>query len=446
VAVLRLFVECRLAQLSQGSSPPRTVIALLQAFQTVRIILDVHVQRDAAWDAVPASLRQLIDAVPATFGALLDRHLQVLRDPSEGTCTCVTVGVRGRVRHSCCCSWVFVCTASTSGGEGGAGGGGSSGAGRGGGGGGRGRGAPFWAAGRGRGGGNPKLKWAQAAAVASAGKQASKATEVFTPEAEAALFPRVVATRKELSAVEAGFQDELLRVRRLLGRSTLAYRTLRTGELFNGLRHARSACVALIPPHCGAVRGAGVSSTVEYLLEFSRGDVPAIAAHTSDWCEVSTTKELVRYHTPAVQRLMQRLALARETLDLECQRAWKDWLAQLAADVLSPFQSVVRTLATLDALHALACVSALPGYVPARRCRPAAGVHHCVCCTVPWTRYVRPRVVPSSADAMPALHLVQARYRTRRAARCAGVCVALHARARVLDGGCNAGTPWWRLC
>ena len=61
----------------------------------------------------------------------------------------------------------------------------------------------------------------------------------------------------------------------------------------------------------------GVNSTLEYLLEFTKAEVGLLGAHAADWLVVSSTKELVRYHTPVVLQALQQLAFARETLTLQ---------------------------------------------------------------------------------------------------------------------------------
>jgi hypothetical protein len=49
----------------------------------------------------------------------------------------------------------------------------------------------------------------------------------------------------------------------------------------------------------------GINSTLEYLLEFPKGDAAALAPHAGAWMVVSSTKEFVRYHTPAVVEALQ---------------------------------------------------------------------------------------------------------------------------------------------
>jgi hypothetical protein len=59
---------------------------------------------------------------------------------------------------------------------------------------------------------------------------------------------------------------------------------------------------------------------------------------------------------------VQKLGVAKETLSVEYQSAWKQWLLQLSSDICAPCRVIVQALATLDCLQALASCAGLPGY------------------------------------------------------------------------------------
>jgi hypothetical protein len=70
-------------------------------------------------------------------------------------------------------------------------------------------------------------------------------------------------------------------------------------------------CHAPPPPCCGRpslqyrTLQTGINSNIEYLLEFGKSDAAFLAPHVGSWTVVSSTKEFVRYHTPAVVEGMQ---------------------------------------------------------------------------------------------------------------------------------------------
>jgi LAS superfamily LD-carboxypeptidase LdcB len=61
----------------------------------------------------------------------------------------------------------------------------------------------------------------------------------------------------------------------------------------------------------------------EYLLE-----IPVARAKTvpEDWLRVNSTKTMVRFHTPTVQKLLKQLAQARDLLQIAAQQAWTSFL------------------------------------------------------------------------------------------------------------------------
>eukprot|EP00899_Mesostigma_viride_P008654 jgi/Mesvir1/17790/Mv12900-RA.4 len=136
-------------------------------------------------------------------------------------------------------------------------------------------------------------------------------------------FPEVTRWRGEVKKAEAHLKGLLVDLRRIVNKPTLQYCTV---------------------------------SGVEYLIELSPGQrVP------SDWIKVSSTQRAHRYHPPDVTVGMERLNVARESLEAACGRAWGQLLAQCGQ--------------VLDVMLASA-------FVP-NSCRLHAGGQRCVIITGP---------------------------------------------------------------
>eukprot|EP00899_Mesostigma_viride_P008657 jgi/Mesvir1/17793/Mv12900-RA.1 len=138
-------------------------------------------------------------------------------------------------------------------------------------------------------------------------------------------FPEVTRWRGEVKKAEAHLKGLLVDLRRIVNKPTLQYCTV---------------------------------SGVEYLIELSPGQrVP------SDWIKVSSTQRAHRYHPPDVTVGMERLNVARESLEAACGRAWGQLLAQCGQHYAT-FQGAVQAAAALDCLLSLARVAAShQGYV-----------------------------------------------------------------------------------
>ncbi|MCO5576829.1 hypothetical protein L7F22_030649 [Adiantum nelumboides] len=90
-------------------------------------------------------------------------------------------------------------------------------------------------------------------------------------------------------------------------------------------------------------------------------EVSAIQKVPEEWVKISSTKKTNRYHPPEVIRALDVLALAREELTVECNKAWQSFLADFASYYVD-FRATVHALAALDCLYSLAIVSRNQGY------------------------------------------------------------------------------------
>lgn len=102
-------------------------------------------------------------------------------------------------------------------------------------------------------------------------------------------------------------------------------------------------------------------SDQEYLIEVKVKDAKSVPG---SWTKVSATKQVVRFRSEFVNESLPKLQYARERLTTACNRAWADFLKENVEN----FRLIVigvRSLAKLDALLAMAAVSAQDGF-----CRP----------------------------------------------------------------------------
>ncbi|KJZ80580.1 DNA mismatch repair protein MSH3 [Hirsutella minnesotensis 3608] len=97
---------------------------------------------------------------------------------------------------------------------------------------------------------------------------------------------------------------------------------------------------------------------IEFLIEVPNNEIKNVPA---SWSKISGTKKLSRFHTPEVLRFIAERDQHREALAAACDKAFKDLLAEIAADY-QPLRDAVSALATLDCLLSLSKVAAQPGY------------------------------------------------------------------------------------
>ena len=98
-----------------------------------------------------------------------------------------------------------------------------------------------------------------------------------------------------------------------------------------------------------------------------------VAKVPKNWIKVSGTKAVSRFHSPQIVKLLQEREQRKESLGIECDRAYNEFLRykhllRLAdereiSEKYEFFRDVVQNLAILDCLLSLAAVASLPGYV-----------------------------------------------------------------------------------
>ncbi|OJD31082.1 dna mismatch repair protein msh3 [Diplodia corticola] len=98
---------------------------------------------------------------------------------------------------------------------------------------------------------------------------------------------------------------------------------------------------------------------IEFLIEVNNSEVKKVPA---SWAKISGTKQVSRFHTPEVVRLLRAREQHKEALAAACDAAFKDLLAEIGTKYQS-FRDCVQSLATLDCLLSLAEISNQPGYV-----------------------------------------------------------------------------------
>lgn len=79
-------------------------------------------------------------------------------------------------------------------------------------------------------------------------------------------------------------------------------------------------------------------------------------ARQQDADDSSSTKTVVRFHTPEISRLIQEREQHKEILQVEADKAYKAFLQEIAQHY-SSFRDVVNKLATADCLMSLATFS-----------------------------------------------------------------------------------------
>lgn len=155
-----------------------------------------------------------------------------------------------------------------------------------------------------------------------------------------ALQPSLAHWRAQHAAANTGLVNELARVRKVLGKPSLQWTRLRTG----------------------------INAVLECLVELKKTELDAGALRPlkvpSDWSEVSATKLVRRYRTPATAALLQQRELASDMITKDAAAAWTRWQRDVLGRYVVPqlLLPAAEGIARLDALAAFACVSGLPGY------------------------------------------------------------------------------------
>lgn len=102
-------------------------------------------------------------------------------------------------------------------------------------------------------------------------------------------------------------------------------------------------------------------SGIEYLIEVKRKS-PQEKRVPASWQQISSTKAVMRFHTPEVKRMLQQRDQYKESLAAACDMAFKRFLEDISARY-QEMRDCIQSLATLDALLSLATLASQPGYV-----------------------------------------------------------------------------------
>lgn len=144
--------------------------------------------------------------------------------------------------------------------------------------------------------------------------------------ADAARYPRITEHKELLAADDAALREHLVELRGVLRRPGLQYTAV---------------------------------SGVENLIEVRAADASKVPA---EWVRVSSTRAVVRFHTPTIVRLSKQREQHRELLHAAAHDAFLDFVQQVASHYVE-MRSVVTAVAQLDALASLAALASRPGYV-----------------------------------------------------------------------------------
>ncbi|KAF3916547.1 hypothetical protein ABW20_dc0102216 [Dactylellina cionopaga] len=118
--------------------------------------------------------------------------------------------------------------------------------------------------------------------------------------------------------------------------------------------HLKEAAKAVKQKQLEYVTVAGV----DYLIQISNVNLKNVPA---SWVKISGTKKVSRFHTPEVLKFLRERDQRKETLANECDRAFREFMGQIAAQY-QQYRDAVQSLATLDCLVSLATVAQKPGY------------------------------------------------------------------------------------
>lgn len=150
-------------------------------------------------------------------------------------------------------------------------------------------------------------------------------TELFSDLSD---FPLLQKRKEQIQAVLDEIQDHINEVRMVLKNPSLCYKTV---------------------------------SGQEFLIEVKHSQLSTVPR---DWTIVSSTKTIVRYHSPFLVEHYKKLQQLREQLQLDCQREWIQFLDTFGAHYHT-IKRAISHLATMDCLFSLAEVAKQGNY-----CRP----------------------------------------------------------------------------
>ncbi|OBZ75370.1 DNA mismatch repair protein MSH3 [Grifola frondosa] len=140
-------------------------------------------------------------------------------------------------------------------------------------------------------------------------------------------YPDIDALAASIQVVESELTDELKSIRKILKKPALKYSTWRDEE---------------------------------YVIEVMRNENREIPP---TWSLLSSTKQLRRYHPPAVKTKLQQRAQWKEALDAAANKAFLCFLQEITQNHYGILRDSVNKLATADCLLSLALVAVQEGYV-----------------------------------------------------------------------------------
>ncbi|XP_038661311.1 DNA mismatch repair protein Msh3 isoform X1 [Scyliorhinus canicula] len=155
----------------------------------------------------------------------------------------------------------------------------------------------------------------------SAAKTGDK-TQLFTDLNE---FPVIQQLKLEIQNVLSKLQEHRREIRLILRKPSLDYVTV-SGQEF--LIEVRNSLLSIIP---------------------------------NDWTQISSTKAVIRFHTPFIVEQHKRLCQLREQLILACNAEWLKLLDQFSEHYYG-IRNAISHLATIDCIFSLAAVAKQEGY------------------------------------------------------------------------------------
>jgi DNA mismatch repair protein MSH3 len=163
------------------------------------------------------------------------------------------------------------------------------------------------------------------------GPASNSLTGIFTEETEKSMS-NIQALSKEMEVSQKKLDIALDKARNILKVPTLQFVTLRSGAV------------------------AKIEHLIELPATFSK-PIP------DNWIKISSTKQVMRFHTPEVLDAQNMLYKVRDEIKIAGERAWQQFIIDVKEKLHSPLRAAVQALANIDVSMSLAVVSKYPGYV-----------------------------------------------------------------------------------
>jgi DNA mismatch repair ATPase MutS len=156
---------------------------------------------------------------------------------------------------------------------------------------------------------------------------------------EIAKHPELVSLLTKKAALEHRLAAELQRVRKLLQKPTLQWKSLRTGA----------------------------TASLEYLIEIPLSEMNDIRKEVrvemeNVWKCVSATKTAQRFHTPQIQDLLAAYTLCSDEIANSSRRVWQQLLQRADEAIHGPIRKLLCRLGELDVYLTFGKISTWPGY------------------------------------------------------------------------------------